>query len=631
VVGVAFFVAVAIGRGWINEPTQIVLAAAGSVALLGVGVWLRERRGAKQASLAAVGAAVASLYLTLVAATQLYALIPVPLALALALAVGVLASALAVRWEAPAIAALGIVGALLAPPLVGAEASAGSATFLIVALGAAVGVLVWRRWEWLAVAAFLVSAPQVLGYAFSGDSVVPVYGALGVSAAYWALMVAAAVGYEVRRPATSLRASSGILLIGAALVCAGAGAGALENAGRDSLAEWWVAGLAGAHGVVGLSVLRSRRANRAVGLLLLVVGVSLGEVALGLLLEGPVLALGWATTAVAFAALARGRASAKSVDELLAGLGCGAQLIFATFHVLLFEAKPDALGVAGAHPPDGLVAVAGVAVAAATCAQLVPAKHASGRAMLYALAMAALAYLTGLSLGGAALVAVLCAEAAALAAVAKASREGVVLAGAGTFLTLAAGHALALEAPPEALRYGVASLPEAALALGAVALVLWRAARLDVDETWRPARLDVAWTRRARWALEAAAVATLVYLASVAIVTPFQRGGETLGLELEVRQQGQLLLSAFWGLTGLAGLVAGLASGARGLRLGGLALLTLAIGKVFLYDLAALDSLYRVLSFVALGLLSLAGAAAYGRMRPARDEVTPTVDARVEE
>jgi uncharacterized membrane protein len=37
--------------------------------------------------------------------------------------------------------------------------------------------------------------------------------------------------------------------------------------------------------------------------------------------------------------------------------------------------------------------------------------------------------------------------------------------------------------------------------------------------------------------------------------------------------------------------------------------------KVFLYDMAALQAEYRVLSFVVLGLLLLAGAYAYQRMR----------------
>jgi uncharacterized membrane protein len=37
---------------------------------------------------------------------------------------------------------------------------------------------------------------------------------------------------------------------------------------------------------------------------------------------------------------------------------------------------------------------------------------------------------------------------------------------------------------------------------------------------------------------------------------------------------------------------------------------------LFLYDLSTLTSIYRVLSFVVLGLFLLAGAFAYQRLRP---------------
>jgi uncharacterized membrane protein len=77
-----------------------------------------------------------------------------------------------------------------------------------------------------------------------------------------------------------------------------------------------------------------------------------------------------------------------------------------------------------------------------------------------------------------------------------------------------------------------------------------------------------------------------------------------------------VLLSGFWSLTGLAALTAGLLRDVRRLRFGGLALLVLALLKVFVYDLQSLDSIYRVLSFVAIGLLLLAGAFAYQRLRP---------------
>ena len=83
-----------------------------------------------------------------------------------------------------------------------------------------------------------------------------------------------------------------------------------------------------------------------------------------------------------------------------------------------------------------------------------------------------------------------------------------------------------------------------------------------------------------------------------------------------IRQQGQALLSGMWALVGVAALVAGLLRDRRELRIGALALLGVTLGKVGLYDLSSLDSMYRVASFVALGMLLLLGAFAWQRLRP---------------
>ena len=109
----------------------------------------------------------------------------------------------------------------------------------------------------------------------------------------------------------------------------------------------------------------------------------------------------------------------------------------------------------------------------------------------------------------------------------------------------------------------------------------------------------------ARATLGATGAITLLYLASVAVVTAFEPGDDA-----------QLLLSGLWAISGLTALVAGLRRDDRALRLGSLALLLVTIGKVFLYDLSALTSLYRVGSFIGLGLLLLVAAGIWQRMRP---------------
>ena len=87
-------------------------------------------------------------------------------------------------------------------------------------------------------------------------------------------------------------------------------------------------------------------------------------------------------------------------------------------------------------------------------------------------------------------------------------------------------------------------------------------------------------------------------------------------LNLGVREQGQVVLSAPWSVVGVAGLVLGLRGGLSDLRRAALGLLFVTVAKVFLYDLSALTSMYRVASFIGLGLLLLVGAFAWQRLRP---------------
>ena len=123
---------------------------------------------------------------------------------------------------------------------------------------------------------------------------------------------------------------------------------------------------------------------------------------------------------------------------------------------------------------------------------------------------------------------------------------------------------------------------------------------------------------RPRATLATTGALTLLYLASVAIVTAFQPGEGSRGRRWRpsMRQNGQLLLSGLWAIAGVSALVAGLRRDDRGLRIGALALLLVAVGKVFLYDLSTLTSLYRVGSFIGLGLLLLVAAGIWQRMRP---------------
>src|SRR3954452_4752197 len=163
-VGLAFLLALAIRNGWLGELARTLLAAGASLALIGGGVALHERRGRTEAARAMVGTGLAGVFLTLAVATRAYDLFPAVAALPLAFATGAAATALAVRWHARAIALLGIVGAIPSPALTDAGFDAGAMAFLAVAVACATAVVLWRRWNWLALAGFAAATPQWIAY-----------------------------------------------------------------------------------------------------------------------------------------------------------------------------------------------------------------------------------------------------------------------------------------------------------------------------------------------------------------------------------------------------------------------------------------------------------------------------------
>jgi uncharacterized membrane protein len=285
-------------------------------------------------------------------------------------------------------------------------------------------------------------------------------------------------------------------------------------------------------------------------------------------------------------------------------VGVGAHITLTLIQVLLL-APPTGLG---ADSPQ-LLPLLSVAILAASClaaGQLMTGTKWPIDMALNALGLAAIAYLSAQTLNGAALVAAWAFEGAALAQLGRRTGDHVARYGALAFLVLAVIHAAVIEAPPTALLTGVPSLGAAAVALGAISLATIRAGHAQTEGSLGR-----------RWVL-ASGAGGLLYLASVAIITVFQPtgGASSTLLDLSVRQQGQVLLSACWALIGVISLIVGLRRNQPVIRNAALALLLLTVGKVFVYDLSNLTSLYRVISFVALGLLLLSGAFAYQRLRP---------------
>jgi uncharacterized membrane protein len=477
-IAAVFFVVMAVRNGWIGEAARMELAFAGSALLVAAGAWLYERRGRTQAALAAVAAGLAALYASDAATTLHYHLLSSSLGLVIGGVVGALALVTAVRWNSQEIAGIGIVGSLLAPVFVDAGTHTSSLVFMTIALIAAIGVVVRRRWAWLAVIAYIVSVPQAASW-LDSEHRTHLGLTLVVATGFWLLYVVAAVGHELLAPTKSLRLSSASLLFVNASIAAAGGWWLIDDAGHRAGANAWLFGLACAHVALGTLVFESR-ASREIALLSYGVAGTLVGIAVAVALDGPALVAAWSVEAIVLAWFGR---RTDTPDR-----GLAAALVFA--------------GLAGLH-------------------------------------------------------------------------------------------ALRFEAPPNSLAYGLHSIP---LAVGAVALVLLALAGIagaydDVAE-------HLAWI----------GAALGVYLVSGLVV---DLGGAHAGRST---QTSQLALSGFWAALGFAAIVAGLARHRRALRIGGLGLLTLAVGKVFLVDLANLESIWRVGSFLAVGLLLLAGAFAYQRV-----------------
>jgi uncharacterized membrane protein len=515
--GVIFLMRSAVDSSWFTEEIRTLMAAFGSLILLGVGVWLHEKKGHLEVARIAVAVAIPGLYATTVVASQVYDLISPVIGLEAAALVGVLGVYIAVRWSSMLVAGVGMLGALAAPMLVGTETDGASIAFVALALAAGVGVLLWQRWNWLALGAFVVSAPQLFFWTWdSGITITsegvsgfrePTLLVLAVLAGFWVLYAAAAFGYELRsRGEEKLPVSSWLLLLCSSLFVVGTGCIVLS--GDSALAlDAWIFGFAAVHLVLGAAAIRFG-VHREIGSLLIGGGIGLLTFGLANAFDGPTLVAAWSAMAAALAYLA------TRVD----------------------------------NTP-------------------IPALSDAER-LLY---------------------------------------------GACGFLTLAIAHMLLVEAPPTAIAEGVMDLGSSLVAIACCAggaLACWHFGR-EIEPKLATVVGFIGATG-------------FVYLGSVTIIDVIgdNAGGET-------REIGQAWLSAFWTATGLGAVVWGMVRHSPKARLGGLALLAVAIAKVWTYDLSELEETARALSFVALGLLLLSGAFAYQRFLP--KEEAEELEAEIDE
>jgi hypothetical protein len=480
---------------------------------------------------------------------------------------------------------LGLCGALLAPAVVGGD---GAIAYLAVAYAATVGVLVWQRWTWLGLAAVGITTWQWVAWLISHE--LPLSTSLATLVVFGLLTMAAAAGFEVRRREPRVRISAAGLLVLNALVLDIVGWWVMyPNTVAEDL---WVVGVAVVHLALGLAARRAPRVSHELSLVALGLGVMLADVAFASLVQGLPLVLGWVAGTIGFGWLLRRHPAGQ--DRAFAIGGLGTHLVYALAHAFVVDA-PQAAHGGGA---TGILAMAAVAAGAAISARLAAGRQPWLRIVLDTVALAVLYCLTLVAAHGLALPIALAGQAAALAAVARRERDELAGCGALVFAGTSLAVAIGGFAPPAALVHGLTHPLWAAASLAAVAGVLALTGHAF------GALGTLAFGRPLRVQLLAAAAAVAFYGLSVEAVA------------VDPALTGQTLLSVLWGITGVGLLVAGLVRDRRTLRRVALGLLAVTAAKVFLYDLAALDSMARVGSLIGLGVLLLAGGFAWQRVRP---------------
>jgi uncharacterized membrane protein len=82
-----------------------------------------------------------------------------------------------------------------------------------------------------------------------------------------------------------------------------------------------------------------------------------------------------------------------------------------------------------------------------------------------------------------------------------------------------------------------------------------------------------------------------------------------------LENQQQLSLSGIWMLYSIALMAAGIMRHNRGIRIASISIFGFTIAKIFFFDLSFLETLYRIFSFIGLGIILLAVSYAYQKYK----------------
>lgn len=630
--GVAFFLKYAFENEWVGPTGRVLLGGAAGACILTLAERLRLR-GYRSYAYVLSGGSILILYLSVYAARGFYELIGVATAFLLMSVVTATAVALSVRYDARPIAALGLLGGFATPVLLSTGVDRQLALFGYVALldAGVLAVAYFKRWRFLNHFAFVATALTFAGWWLAYYEEWKLWRTLFFLTLFFVTFAALAVVHNAlpRRPARWTDIS---LLVANATLYFAAGYGLI--APRHHAFAGTFALFVSLFFAALFHLARARnRGDELLAFAYAAACVTFLTVAVAIQLDQQWVTIGWATEGLLLAWLG------LRTDTRAARYAALPVLAFAMLHWFTVDAPEVALRADASFIP----LLNKRAISAAT---LVAAL--GGAAWLHRRAEDSEEAERALLAGGLIMAANLLALALLTLDVNDyfSRRIGIVPAAVADDLPLDNTRHLALTLLWTlyavalfwvGLRRRLKFLRLAGLALLAVAgLKVLAADALFYDAEWHAPLFNQTFTAFAALALAAGYIAHSYARAldvdraerrnAVALLTVFGNLFVVVALSLEasgyfrkqlaervrggapvrdLRLAQQLSLSLVWATYGGAMLLFGHLRQNRLLRLMALALLTATTVKVFFFDLAALERFYRIISFIALGLILL--------------------------